>query len=205
MYCEIKKIDLDRIKVKCGKDSREIWDAGEIKSFQYDGVIWTTNSFRDGNKWSPTFSKTVYVFLPQDKRNGYYKMGVWGNPVTGYSRANISVTTDGKTTFYSTDEHKSGSAGFTHSGGGNTAFGVGGVGASNIYSMFLKNDELGITGIPFGAKKSEETAETKRLLLLYTSDKPAICKDLDSKSFKARPNKIEEYISKYFGRLLSNN
>ncbi|MGE9312336.1 hypothetical protein ACLOAU_11840 [Niabella sp. CJ426] len=204
VYCEIKKIDLDRIKVKCGQDSREIWDAKEIKLFVYDGVTWTTNSFRDGNKWSSTFSKTVYVFLPQDKRNGYYKMGVWGNPLTGYSRSFISVTTDGRTTFYSTTENKTGSAGFAYGAGGYTALGVG-TGASNIYSMFLKNDDLGITGIPFGAKRSEETAETKRLLLLYTSDRPEVSKELDSRSFKAKPNKIEEYMSKYFGRLLSNN
>lgn len=187
VYCDIKKIDLDKIKL----NSNDILSVDSIKAFLFDNTKWTSYSIEQHNdKKKDTEYKSIFLPQPRYKTDGF-KLGNWGKALGTKHDYTISCRTDGKTILYEIDgDFNSGSfsspASFMFGGGTSTE--------STIY---IKNDELGVAKMHYVKKRSsEDNQKIIEILKKYTADKPQIAKQLEN-NFSAKYKNVKEYLEAY--------
>lgn len=195
VYCDIKKVDLERIKVDKTNGGKKNWDAKELRSFFFENTKWESYLFLAKREKMLFDSKkmrdrvdSIYIFLPDSKKSAYYDLSERGDPFSGYTNGYVSVTTDGKTTFYETKMN-----------------GWGANSSSSSFAIFIKNDDLGISGIPiisFSKRTPGTKEETIEILKKYTEDKPELASQFNE-SWKANLKNIKGFIAQYLGKPLT--
>lgn len=192
VYCGIKKIDIDKIKLSSTILGKNVWPVDSLKCFRYNSILWNTYSYpiEKENGGAPAMDK---IFLPQLYTNINLRLGNWGPALGAKSFSQVYLTSDGKSVLYDviTTENS----------------------APEILiksRLFLKKmGDSGLIRIPFLPKPGFLTSKTKKeevkkmfpvikaYLAEITKDKPRFNKPVINENLFPDYDRVKSYIISY--------